>query len=242
MEKVMNGVVSGVLEAVFPTTCVGCGKEGSYVCARCEGFISEVGLICPLCQQSSLAGERHIGCVSRYGLDGLASCWEYEGLVKSLLNHIKYNGITHATGETMSRAFRVVARDDTRFGPFLSFLASSDTRVIYVPMHQRKERRRGFNQAALFAKELAKIAGKEAFDTLEKISDTKPQVDLAKEERLQNVKDAFALSHAPDLRNVQKLVLVDDVWTTGATMKECCKVLKSAGVEQVWGFTIARTP
>ncbi|MDP4007259.1 MAG: phosphoribosyltransferase family protein [bacterium] len=238
----MGGVVNGVLDAVFPAVCIGCGEEGSYICMRCEGFASEVALICPLCSQSSLTGERHSTCASRYGLEGLASCWEYEGIVKSLLHSIKYNGITHATGETIARTFAVMVQDGNRFNPFLLFLSSPNTSITYVPMYRKKERIRGFNQAEVFAKNLAKVAEKEVLGTLEKISDTKPQVDLAKEERLYNVKDAFLLLHAPELRTIEKVILVDDIWTTGATMKECCKVLKSAGVQQVWGFTVARTP
>lgn len=242
MREIFEKVKNGVLDMLFPAACIGCGKEGYYICTRCEGFTSEAALLCPVCQQSSLTGERHAACTSRYGLDGLASCWEYEGLVKSLSNHIKYNGITHAIGETTSRAFKIMTHDETRFEPFLSFLLSANTSITYVPMHRKKEKLRGFNQAAIIASELARITRKEVLPTLEKTSDTKAQVDLTKEERLHNVKDVFTLSYAPELRTIEKMVLVDDVWTTGATMRECCKVLKSAGVQQVWGFSLARTP
>jgi competence protein ComFC len=244
LEQVKNGVLGkmgrGILDVVFPARCVGCEEEGHYICRRCEGFISEAALFCPLCQQSSLTGERHENCTSLYGLEGLASIWEYEGVIKSLLHNIKYNGMTHAVAETVQNTYISMAGDVMRFKPFLSYLLSRDTYITYVPMFKRKEKLRGFNQAAVFAQEVGKAVGKSVVSLLEKIVDTKAQVDLTKEERLQNVKGAFQLKSETLIP--QNVVLVDDVWTTGATMKECCKVLKKSGVEKVWGFTIARTP
>jgi competence protein ComFC len=242
MREILEKVKNGVLDAMFPAVCMGCGKDENYICARCEGFISEVALLCPLCQQSSFSGERHKNCKTRQGLDGLASIWEYEGVMKSLLHQVKYNGVTHAAKEITKRSFGIIMADQSRFGAFLSFLLSPYTFVTYVPMFRKKEKQRGFNQAGVFARELGKIAGKQVVATLEKISDTKPQIDLAKEERLYNVKDVFRTIACQDFVGISNLVLVDDVWTTGATMKECCKVLKQAGVEQVWGITVARTP
>jgi competence protein ComFC len=174
----------------------------------------------------------------------LAGLWEYEGVVKSLLHTIKYNGMTHAVAETVHRAYISMAGDTMRFKAFLSYLFSEDTHITYVPMFKRKEKFRGFNQAAVFAREVGKVARRKAVSLLEKIGDTKAQVDLTKEERLQNVRGAFSLyGRSPEGRQIpQNVVLVDDVWTTGATLQECCKVLKKAGVEKVWGFTIARTP
>ncbi|MDA1337268.1 MAG: ComF family protein [bacterium] len=248
MREILEKVKNGVLDVVFPTMCMGCGKEGHYICMRCEGFVGEVALICPVCGQSSLTGQQHQACRSLYGLDGLASCFEYEGVVKNLLHHIKYNGMTHAVKETTARVLGIMLEDTARFYPFLSFLSSQNIHITYVPMYKKKERDRGFNQAEMFAKEIAKSMGKEVFTMLEKIKDTKPQVALKKEERLQNVKDAFAVSRVSphsavgaDSTLPEKVILVDDVWTTGATMKECCRVLKKAGAKEVWGFTLART-
>lgn len=240
----INGVLGrvgrGVVNAVFPVRCVGCGGEGQYICRRCEGFISDAALICPLCQQSSLTGGRHENCRPLYGLGGLASIWEYEGVVKSLLHHIKYNGMTHAVAETIQNAYVSMIKDMVRFQTFLSYLFSKDTAITYVPMFRKKEKVRGFNQAAVFAREIGKVVGRNVVSLLEKIVDTKPQIDLTKEERLRNMKDAFRIKS--EIQIPGQIVLVDDVWTTGATMKECCKVLKKAGVKEVWGFTVARTP
>jgi competence protein ComFC len=239
-DGILGKMGRGILDVVFPARCVGCGEEGHYICRRCEGFTSEVALICPLCQQSSLTGEHHENCVSRYGLEGLANIWEYEGVIKSLLHNIKYNGMTHAAVEIVQNAYVNMTEDTTRFKPFLSYLFSKETFITCVPMFKRKEKFRGFNQAAVFAREIAKIVGRSAISLLEKIVDTKPQVDLTKEERLHSVNDVFRIKSGSQVP--KQVILVDDVWTTGATMKECSRVLRKAGAQEVWGFTLARTP
>jgi competence protein ComFC len=191
-----------------------------------------------VCETSTFTGETHEACKGKYTLDGLVGVWEYEGVIKQLLLRIKYGGIAKAIQETMELAFLTIAKDTARFSQFLSFLLAQDTALTFVPMWQRKERKRGYNQAALMAKEIAVISGNSLKSLLEKTKDTKSQTELDKKERLENVKDSFGLKSDQIPKNV---VLVDDVWTTGATMKECCKVLKKAGVQIVWGFTLART-
>ena len=244
MEKLKNGI----LEVAFPVVCVSCGTEGKYICEKCEVFLGEASFICPICLRASFAGERHLACQHRHGLNGLASIWEYEGAVQRLLHCIKYDGVVHAIEEIIERACGSMALDQKRFCTFLSFLFSPDTLVTYVPMHSRKEKRRGFNQTELLANALAKQTKSAVACLLEKTKETKPQIDLDKEKRLGNAKDSFSVTwklssqvgaQLPQLPN--KVVLVDDIWTTGATMKECCKILKKAGVQEVWGFTLART-
>jgi len=158
-------------------------------------------------------------------LDGLISVWDYEGLIKELIHMIKYQGVTDIIKELMS----------------LIDIKVYYQYITYVPMYLKREKRRGFNQAELIAKELAKKVEVRPLPLLKKIKDTEDQVRLSKEERLENVKAVFApLSGATASQG--NVLLVDDVFTTGATMKECCKVLKKVGVQKVWGFTIARTP
>ena len=242
----MNGVLEklkdGVLGVIFPMTCVGCGREGRYVCAECEIFFGEAGFVCPFCQQASFGGERHSACAPRYGLDGLVSMWEYEGVVQRLIHLVKYGGVTHAAKEITERSFGRMTAEGSRFEAFLSFLHSPVTQVAYVPSHKKKEKRRGFNQAAIFAETLSRYAGRPCISLLCKTKETTPQIDLHKEDRLHNVQGSFICLADSWAGNIEKVVLVDDVWTTGATMKECCKTLKKAGVREVWGFTVARTP
>jgi len=107
-------------------------------------------------------------------------------------------------------------------------------------MYIKREKRRGFNQSEIIAKELAKKSKARLLSLLEKVFDTKSQTELTKERRSQNLKDSFAVNK--NIKEIEQVLLVDDFFTTGATMRECCKVLKKAGIEKVWGFTLARIP
>lgn len=113
--------------------------------------------------------------------------------------------------------------------------------VTAVPMFVQKERARGFNQANRVAKLLAKSSQAPLFELLERVRPTKPMYGLTKHERQENIAGVFRLKdHHINIPKRQKIILVDDVWTTGATMRECAGVLKKAGVGKVWGVVLAR--
>ena len=228
-----------ILDILFPKVCINCKKEGKYICDKCELFISENSLICPVCGNSNFTGETHFGCKGRYSLDGLISIWDYDGLVKKLIYKIKYDGLTHAIDECVENSFKLIARDINRFYSFLSFLVSENTHITYVPMFRRKEKQRGFNQSKIIAKKITDISNKEVVSLIEKIINIESQTKLKKEERFENVKAAFVPLNGVTASQ-GNVLLVDDVFTTGATMKECCKVLKQAGIKKVWGFVLAR--
>ncbi len=236
-------IIEKLLNTFFPAFCVGCGKEGKYICEKCYVFAGESALICPVCGESSFSGERHFQCLSaRYDLDGLANVWEYEGIVKKVLGTIKYRGITHALGELVQSSFQLMLADKARFGAFLEFLFVGSPMITYVPMFLQKEKKRGFNQAKLVAQVVGKITGNKVLQLLAKTKETPSQTNLTKQQRVENIKDSFGVCAKPGLAQIKNVVLVDDIWTTGATMKECCKALKKAGIKNVWGFAIARTP
>jgi len=111
--------------------------------------------------------------------------------------------------------------------------------IVPVPLHARRLRERGYNQATLLARELGKGVGLPVLENaLIRVRDTSPQVDLSAEERKENVRGAF---HCPDDRLAGKnVLLVDDVYTTGATLEACSSALKQRGVRNVWALTLAR--
>jgi len=119
---------------------------------------------------------------------------------------------------------------------FLKNYNFKDYSLFFVPVTKRKLIDRGFNQSEVLAQKLAKNLNLKIFSDLVKIKDTEDQVKLDFEKRLDNLKDVFKVkSHSP-----KKIILVDDVKTTGATLKECAKVLKEAGAREIIGLTILR--
>jgi ComF family protein len=134
------------------------------------------------------------------------------------------------------------------FGALFSFFAREwipnpkGVLTIPVPLHRRRLRERGFNQSLLLAKTLSTSLGTQ-LDYLSFIRKryTRAQTGLGKEERRKNVKDAFSVIY-PNLIEGKKIILVDDVFTTGHTLNECAKALKKSGAVVVICLTLARTP
>jgi len=200
-----------VLDIIFPRICLGCGKEGKYICEKCELFLSET---------PSLFGQG--------GLEELVSVWEYDGLIKDIILKIKYYGAFEAINELVKKAFKIRK-------PYLP----EDTIITFVPMFKKKEKRRGFNQAEIIARKVGEMTGSKVLPLLEKIKDTPSQTKLDKVERLTNIKGSFRRKEGTICGS--NVLLVDDVWTSGATMRECTRVLKKSGAKRVFGFTLART-
>lgn len=114
--------------------------------------------------------------------------------------------------------------------------------ITFVPLHKDRLYERGFNQAELLARVIARKTGIHFADLLVRIVPTPSQAQRGRQERLYSLQEAFALNESVNQLVLQKtsLLLVDDVYTTGTTIRECAKVLKKAGVEQVYSVTFAR--
>jgi ComF family protein len=111
--------------------------------------------------------------------------------------------------------------------------------LIPVPMHIKKKRKRGFNQSEEITKIISETTGIKLSTTLTKTKETKPQMELNRKERIENIKNCFAVNDKKEIEN-KTVLLLDDVYTTGSTMEECAKILKENGAKEVWGITVAR--
>ncbi len=236
------------LDILFPRFCFGCGREGTYICSDCELFLTENNLICPVCGETGYFGKTHDDCSTK-SLDGLISIWDYEGTIRKTILSIKGRDSYHVAEKLIERAFANIILEQERFIYFLEFFLENDSKITFVPAHKKKKEIKieaGFrqfddkNHAEEIAKCLAKVHPKErsAISLLQKIRRTEKQADLSRKERLKNVKGVFDTKKKSIPEN---LILVDDVFTTGATMRECAKSLKKSGAEKIWGFTLART-
>lgn len=168
-------------------------------------------------------------------LPGLTCLWAYEGLAKKLIAKAKYDGRYDYLKFLISN---FEFRNKPEFSNFQKFIETKPV-VIPVPLHKNRLRERGFNQAEIIAKAFAS-RHKLAYNShlLYRVKDTGHQVGRTRIERLKALENAFTLR--PESCILNSVLLVDDVWTTGATMNECKKTLLKAGVKKVWGFVLAR--
>lgn len=193
---------------LYPKKCLGCKKPGKYFCDVC------------------LKTVRKNDQIILYG----TSLFQYQGIIKAAVKALKYQflrNIETELGELIDQGL-----DDEELKGFLKLKPG----VQAMPLFWQRRNWRGFNQAELIAKIVAKKFNLTLTDCLERIRSTKPQADLKRGERLKNVRGIFRIKQKPE----KAVLVVDDVWTTGATMREAIKTLKKAGVKQVWGLTLAR--
>ncbi len=194
----------------MPKKCLGCGREGQYICKDCAIFLSEVNMFEAEPRTSKTA-----------------SLWEYEGLMERLILKIKYDGCYDIIQELIDKVFEKKELD-----------LPADTYITYVPMYRKKEKRRGFNQAELIAKKVGERTGRPVVRLLEKIKDNRSHVGLNPQERIENVKSVFAFKK--ESACPENILVVDDFLVSGATIRECFRVLKQAGAKNIVGFTLAK--
>lgn len=214
----------------FPRQCLVCKADGRYLCVRCLSKVSKAREICAYCNYYSYHGKVHVSCQKANEIDGHIAVWKYEGIVRKGIHAFKYRFASDIAAEFVSN---IDKKNLTQFNHPL---------LIPVPLHKKRENWRGFNQSALLAKGIARKIGWEyAENVLERTENTSPQAQLGREERMQNLSGKFAVNTSifSKYDPSKAIMIVDDVWTTGSTIKEAAKVLKKAGAKEVWGLTLA---
>jgi len=222
------------LDLLFPKNCLECKRPGKYICTSCLGKVEPAKLICPVCRKYSFNGQTHSFCVNKFSLSGMHTFYQYDGVIRKAILALKYRF-----------AFDIAKELVENLGLEIDL---KNAILVPVPLHKKRENWRGFNQAALLGKLLADKAGWRFSDNLLLRQEASmPQVKLSKKERLQNIRGKFALKTSGEVPlsgtkwGKSKIIIFDDVWTTGATMAEACSVLKKAGIDEVWGMSVARS-
>lgn len=208
-------------------------------CAACKSVLSHPldGAVCEACWSAvRVAPSLHERFNGDHAVGWAAAVGEYEGRLRDIIHALKYDG-RRSIAPPLGALMRSAGAD---------LLRGADV-VVPVPLHPRRERSRGFNQAD----DLARALGVPVRPLLRRVRYTTSQIELPKDDRHRNVRDAFALSDKPsafalgasaDKKGLspQVVVLVDDVATTGATLEACAAVLKAAGAKEVRALTAAR--
>ncbi len=178
--------------------------------------------VCPVCERASLNGLTHYKCSTRYSLDGLFSIYKYEGEVRMALSKAKFKPYVFSLYEEL-------LNNNIVYPKWLEGI------LVPVPLHFIKLRVRGFNQAEIIA---SKLKLPVVTNLLTRTSFTKPQKKLKMKERLTNIAKAFKVNNYSN-KNMT-VILVDDIWTTGATLRVCGKLLKESGFQKVYAVTLAK--
>ena len=203
---------------------------------------------CPVCKNKNQDGRPCKGaCRKKTNLTRLLSAVDYDDpLVNELIKSFKY-GFVSEIGETLNsltvkflELHRIIG-ENKKGEPRFFNKKPEKFLLVPVPLHKKRKNWRGFNHAELLAELLGKNSGIEVqADILARSKNTTPQVELeTREKRLNNIIGAFEVKNIIDSRN-KIAVLIDDVSTTGATLEECARVLKEAGMKQVYAITAAR--
>ncbi len=232
-----------VLDILFPKRCLGCGTIGEYFCASCRQNIHRIALnesICPVCEHPAIDGATHPRCRTRYSPDGLTSFFRYEGVIRKGVKALKYRFVSDLGAAFVSLI--PVSSLNTAVGHI-----GNDGVLVPIPLHLSRFRERGFNQAEVLggfiSGRLSAQAGlhmRMRTDMLRRTKKTTAQVDMERrEDRLKNMEAVFSVDPKVPVRGVTVL-LFDDVFTTGATMRSAANTLKRHGATCVWAVTMAR--
>lgn len=214
-----------LIDFCYPRLCVGCECYGSFICNRCAAKLTKIeAQECHVCRQRTCIGLVHRDCQETSYLDGVIAAYRYDGLAQKAIRLIKYSSVSAIASELGSL-----------FTQRLFNYQLPCNIIVPVPLARFKHNYRGYNQTFEIAKKLE--GGYQILNALKRKEHRAAQVGKDRIGRLQNLKGNFEFVgiYVP-----QSVMLLDDVMTTGATLEECAKVLKIAGVEKVYGLVFAR--
>lgn len=233
-------IANAIVDLLFPPHCVACQRLGIWLCPDCSNKIQAIRS--PVCPQCGLPltvrppSDAHAATCGRCrqtptALDGLRGYAFHSGPLREAIHQFKYKdlrGLAGPLGKLMAEGWEELAPPD--FAP---------DAIVPVPLHPTRKRERGYNQATLLSRELGAIMGWPVVEGgLVRTKATAPQVELNAQERRDNVHNAFRCT---DTRlSGKRVLLVDDVCTTGSTLESACTALRESGTVSVWAYTLAR--
>ncbi len=214
-----------LISIFVPHECLGCGAEGSVLCAACQNLLPALPERCYHCRKLSPGGVTCRSCHRTSKLTAVHVATEYGDLAKTVVWRLKFSHARQAA-EAMANAVaeRITLPDDVL--------------LVHVPTASSRVRQRGFDQAQLLARPLSRRYGLPHLSCLARIGQSR-QVGASRNERLRHITGAFRLKSGYDVRGTH-VVLVDDVLTTGATLDAAAAVLKRSGAKRVDAVVFAQ--
>ena len=205
----MASIIDNLLDLIFPPKCEICRKPGK-------------AHFCPECFSEIKFMKPHLG---------IYSVAIYEGVLRDAIKRFKFH-----KRKNLAKPLGIL---------LVQYLSQTPLKVeeldmiVPVPLHQKRLRERGFNQAEHLAQVVAKYHELPVVKAIKRVKNTKANFDLPRNERFTNINEAFAIAEGSQIEN-KRVLLLDDIYTTGATIAECCKVLRSSGAKRVEIVTLSR--
>ena len=224
MKERLAALPGAVLDLLYPRRCAWCGEvSAASPCAKCGGKLANTAFgVAPVALAVVEEGSLYIGRVY--------ACFHYEPPVQDAIHRFKFEdepGLAPELGAKLAAGYTACGLDG-RYGA-----------AVPVPVSPGTLRRRGYNQSALLAEQLCGACGLAlAADALKKTTETVQQMTLGKKERMKNVQGAYEVAGPAQIAE-KRILLVDDVATTGSTLNECAKVLLAAGAAAVDALCLA---
>ncbi len=224
----MVGWLSIVAEWLLPARCVACQRPGNWWCDACDATVVAISNpTCPRCNRLTSRGEYCRNCRRQAVLTGILAGAHFRQPLPAAIKALKYRHAKAIVPELIQYQILALAR--------LQGLPRA--RLVPIPLHPARLRRRGHNQAALLAAALSNATGLSLGSGLRRIQNTPSQTGLDRSQRQQNVDGSFRWSGPPP---PQLVILVDDVVTTGATLNAAATACREAGARIIWGLVVAK--
>ena len=204
-------LIDNILNLIYPPVCGFCDKIcKEHLCKKCEMVIKKY-------ENSSIRKSE-----KEYFTE-MAYIFKYEDIIRDILIKYKF--------QSKSYIYKTFSKIILKNKKICGFLKNYDI-IIPVPIHKKRIKKRGYNQTELIAREISKkLDLKYEGNILIKVKNVLPQSELTKKERQKNIKGAFGIKNAEKIKN-KKVLILDDIYTTGSTLNECARILKQSGVEE----------
>lgn len=212
--------IEKILDLIFPPVCGICNKKiNTYLCGKCEKEINKITCV----------GENEYS--DKYFSTHMY-LFKYEGIIRDKIISYKFDDKPYL--------YKTFCEIFVKNKKVCEFLKNYDI-IISVPMYKKKKNQRGYNQSELIAREIAQKVENIQYrnDILVKIKNTAKQSSLNKEQRKENLKNAYAIKNKEYIHN-KNILIFDDIYTTGSTANECAKTLSEAGAKEIGILTIAK--
>jgi len=222
----LKKIIAKLLDFIFPIYCVACNKENTYACENCFDKIDFTGYISGFSHFESAERKKHFEEIISAGR------YKEDSILAKLIHLFKYDSAKEIGILLAVPLLNLTIKNADYF---------RNAVLVPVPLHFRRQNRRGFNQSEILAEELSNSTKIPMQILLTRRRYTRPQVELDHKERMNNLVDAFGLKNSDEKLDPKTVYcLIDDVCTTGSTINECAKVLKKNGAERVIGLVVAQ--